>query len=133
LVMATIMVTIFVIIICWKAHYFISFFDPKGKFVDFAAPLLSVISTLVIFDLIQVTLAGALRGAGDVKTVMYGRFFVIMFFYIPLAYFFSHLPIENVSLKFCLIYSSFYLSNAVMGFIFLKRVIGNNWQKKQVG
>ena len=91
-----------------------------------------VISPLVIFDLIQVILAGALRGAGDVRAVMWGRFIICFFVFMPLSYFIASLPIENQSIRFALIYASFYLCTGLMGFIFLRRAMGSAWQNKQI-
>jgi putative MATE family efflux protein len=115
--------------LCLKARYFISFFDPDGKFTHIAAPALVLVSTLVIFDFIQLILAGSLRGAGDVKTVMMTRFVLCVFFFAPLAYVFSKLPIENLSLKFALIYSSFYINTALIGLVFMRRIISKKWQQ----
>jgi putative MATE family efflux protein len=132
LLMAIGMVTCTLVYLCYNASYFISFFDPKGKFVDFAATLFVAISFLVIFDLLQVILAGALRGAGDVKTVMLVRFCTCFFFFAPLAYIISLLPIESLSIKFGLIYASRYVSNALMGGLFLWRIFGKRWQQKYI-
>lgn len=132
LILASIMVATTVSIMCIKAHYFVSFFDPQQKFSHIAAPALVLISALVVFDFIQLILAGALRGAGDVKTVMWVRFFSCLLFCTPVAYLFSKVPLENVSVKFALIYSVFYLNTGIMGIIFMKRVIGAKWQKIKI-
>lgn len=114
---------------CLKARYFISFFDPEGKFTHIAAPAFVLVSTLVVFDFIQLILAGALRGAGDVRTVMLTRFLSCAFFFTPLAYFVSKLQIENPAIKFALIYGSFYINTAVIGFVFMRRIMGDKWAK----
>ncbi len=126
------MVGVALFVLCTNSYYFVSLFDVKNKMTSFAGPLLPLISTLVIFDLVQVVLAGALRGAGDVRTVMLGRFFVCLGFFVPLSYYISSLGIENISMRFVLIYSCFYFSNAFMGFVFLARIRGNKWQKKHI-
>jgi putative MATE family efflux protein len=117
---------------CLKARFFISFFDPDGKFTHIAAPAFVLVSTLVIFDFIQLILAGALRGAGDVRTVMLTRFLSCTLFFAPLAYFLSTLSIENPALKFALIYSSFYINTAIIGFVFMRRIVGGKWSKIKV-
>jgi putative MATE family efflux protein len=117
---------------CFKAHYFVSFFDPQNEFTHIAAPAFILVSTLVVFDFIQLILAGALRGAGDVKTVMYTRFFSCAFFFVPFAYFISKIPIANTSIKFALIYSSFYINTAIIGFVFMRRIIGTKWQQIKI-
>lgn len=132
LILASVMVAATLVIICSNAHYLISFFDPQGNFTHIAAPALILISTLVVFDFVQLVLAGALRGAGDVKTVMWVRFLFCLFFFVPLAFIVSKLPIENVSLKFALVYSTFYVNAAIMGFVFMKRILGTKWQRIKV-
>ena len=86
----------------------------------------------VVFDLIQVTLAGALRGSGDVRIVMWTRFLVTIIVFGPTAYIVQLLPISNMVVKFSLIYSSYYLSNGVMAFIFLHRALSHQWQKTKI-
>ena len=116
-------------VLCYKARFLVGFFDPKNKFTDFASTALTFISLLVIFDFVQLILAGALRGSGNVRSVMWGRFFSCFFFFIPLSYLFSILPIENQTVRFILIYGSFYINTGVMGVIFLKKMMGPNWKK----
>ena len=130
MLLTSVMIAITLFLICYNATYFISFFDPKNKYTNFASPVLVLISMLVVFDFIQLILAGALRGAGDVKTVMYARLFCFLFFFTPAAYIFSKLPIENEVLKFALIYGTFYFTTGIIGFIFLLRIKTPKWQKK---
>jgi putative MATE family efflux protein len=92
------------IFLCLNSRYFVSFFDPANKFTDFAAATLPIISLLVVFDSTQVILAGALRGAGDVKTVMWTRFFACFCFFIPVSYILSMIPMSSPVVKFSLIY-----------------------------
>lgn len=112
-----------------NSGFFVSFFDPKNKFTVTAAAILPLINMLVIFDFIQLILAGALRGAGDVKAVMWGRFISCAFFFVPISIIFSKLPIDNQIIKFTLVYGSFYLNTAVMGLIFLYRIKSHKWKK----
>jgi len=116
-------------VLSFNAGFFVSIFDPKNKFTDMAAAILPLISMLVIFDFIQLILAGALRGAGDVKAVMWGRFISCAFFFVPISAFFSWLPIKSQVIKFTLVYGSFYFNTAVMGLIFLYRVKSRKWEK----
>lgn len=125
-------VGICLIIMSWNATYLVSFFDPRGNFTAFAATVFPLISMLVIFDLIQVTLAGALRGAGDVRAVMWTRFLVTIFLFGPAAYLVNLLPIDNMVLKFSLVYGTYYLSNGTMAFIFLHRALSHKWQKTKI-
>lgn len=118
--------------LCIKARYFVSFFDPLGKFTDMAAPALVLVSTLIIFDFIQLILAGSLRGAGDVRTVMLTRVCCCIFFFAPFAYLVSKIPIESTTIKFALIYSTFYINTGLIGFIYMKRILGSKWQRIKV-
>jgi putative MATE family efflux protein len=120
------------LLFCIKARYFVSFFDPLGEFTHIAAPAFVLVSTLVVFDFIQLILAGALRGAGDVKTVMMTRFLSCLLFFVPVSYMISKLPIANVAIKFALIYGSFYLNTGVFGFFFIRRIISGKWAKIRV-
>lgn len=118
--------------ICYKSHYFMGFFDKKGEFTDFVSFALSPISILVVFDFIQIILAGALRGAGDVKAVMWGRFLSCALFFVPVSWLVSTLVIPSPELKFILIYSTLYLTTGVMGIIFLLRIKSQKWDKRKV-
>lgn len=118
--------------LCINSKYLVSFFDPKNKFTFLAAPALVFISFFVIFDFIQLILAGALRGAGDVKTVMKIRFFSCTLFFLPIVYLLEKLPIQNQVLKFVLIYGSFYLNTGLIGIFFLKRIKTTKWQNKNI-
>jgi len=113
-----------------NSGYFVSFFDPKNKFTSMAAAILPLINMLVVFDFIQLILAGALRGAGDVRAVMWIRFLSCTFFFLPISKLFSCLAIENQIIKFTLVYGSFYANTAVMGLIFLYRIKSHKWENK---
>jgi Na+-driven multidrug efflux pump len=126
------MLTITLGFLCFNAKYLISFFDPKNKFTDFAAPALVVISLLVVFDFVQLILAGALRGAGDVKTVMWARLLCFGGFFTPVAYGLTLLPIADPIIKFTMIYGSFYVTTGLVGIIFLFRIKTPKWQNKQI-
>lgn len=120
------------IILCIGSSFFISFFDKTHELASFASKVLPYISLLVIFDFTQVVLSGALRGAGDVKTVMFGRFIACIVFFFPCSYLISHLPIQSQALRFTLIYGSFYLATGVMGLIFLLRMRNHKWQNRKI-
>lgn len=119
-------------ILTYKASFFVASFDPHHRFTLLGAFALPFINLLAFFDCIQVILASALRGAGDVKTVMFTRFFGTLFFFIPLSFGISILPIEHEGIKFILLYNSLYLSAALMGFFFLQRIISGKWKQQKV-
>ncbi|MBM3892824.1 MATE family efflux transporter [Candidatus Dependentiae bacterium] len=117
------------IILLANPTYFVSIFDPNNNFTTFAVTVLPIINIFVFFDFTQVFLAGALRGAGDVKTVMWTRFFVTFFFFVPLSYIFSSIPHISDVLRFVLVYGSFYVATGVMGLVFLYRIKSHAWHK----
>lgn len=106
-------------IFCLFPHTVIQFFDKKGSFVEIAALALPFISLFVLFDVVQLILSGALRGASYVKTVMWTRLLVCFGIFVPLSYWISLLSIDNTVLKFVGIYSSFYISNGIMSIIYM--------------
>lgn len=106
----------------------ISYFDKKGKFTQLAANVLPFLSILVFFDLIQLILAAALRGASDVKMVMYARLVIILCYFIPFSYYLSHLDIENQVLKLFIIYGAYYVGNGFMSMIYIWRFRGETWK-----
>lgn len=112
--------------------YMASFFDPKCKFYSMVGLTFPLISLLVVFDFIQLILAGALRGAGDVKYVMWGRFLSCALFFVPFSYILSILPIKSLLIKFTIIYGSFYANSAMMGLIFLYRIRSHKWERKEI-
>ncbi|MBX9830660.1 MATE family efflux transporter [Candidatus Babeliales bacterium] len=117
---------------CFNAEMLIGLFDPKKNYTALGAAVLPAISFLVFFDCLQVILAGALRGAGDVKSVMWGRALSCLFFFLPVSYFLSTLTIESHALRFILIYGCHYLNAGVMGAIFFFRIMSHKWQKKEI-
>ena len=129
LLLTAVLVTVALIVMSMKIGYFSALFDPTNKFSFIVNASFPFISCLVVFDFIQLILAGSLRGAGDVKSVMKIRFCSCLFFFVPISYVLSILPIKNIAVKFGIIYGSFYVNAAVMGLFFLKRIMGKKWQK----
>ncbi len=132
MILTATMLAVSLTILCVKAEFFVSLFDPKGKISGIAAPALVFISFLVVFDFVQLILAGALRGAGDVKTVMMARFFCFFGFFTPVAWFISNLNITNQVVKFTLLYGTFYVTTGLVGLIFLWRIKTPKWHQKKV-
>ena len=98
----------------------IHLFDIKGDFTNFSATIFPIISVFVVFDVIQIILAAALRGRANVKLVMWTRLGVCFLFFIPLSYLFAQQNITHQILKFVLIYGSFYIGNALMSAFYIK-------------
>ncbi len=127
LLITSCMATTSIIILFIYAPFFVGILSPSAAATTFAVPLLRTVSGLVIFDFIQLILAGALRGAGRVKTVMWTRFLTCGLFFLPISYILSSCSIENSSLQFCLIYSAFYVNTALMGCIFWMQLRASRW------
>jgi Na+-driven multidrug efflux pump len=92
------------------------------------APLLIPVPFFLFFDFLQILLASALRGAGDVRAVMITRSLAVLVF-IPLSWAITKIEITNLALKFSMIYASYYLIVALMALAFLLRLRGNAWQR----
>ena len=118
--------------LCTYAHFFVSYISPSPAITAFAVPLLRTMSLLVVFDFLQLILAGALRGAGNFKVVMWTRFICCAFFFLPISYTLSRYQFGNESIKFGFIYGAFYLNTAFMGIIFLICLLRGNWYNKQI-
>ena len=108
----------------------IQLFDKKNDFTGFAARVFPFLSVLAFFDLLQLILSGALRGASDVKTVMMVRLVVLLGYFVPLSYLISQWQTQDQILKFILIYSSFYLGNALMSIVYINRFRGQEWKSQ---
>ncbi len=113
-------------------HQIIRLFDFKGEFTLFAAKMFPVVSILAFFDVLQLILAGALRGAANVQVVMWTRLVVCAGFFAPLAYFFSRIETPHILVKCVLVYSCLYVGNALMGLIYIKRFRKEAWKQKTI-
>lgn len=133
LFLASTMVLTVLALFSFNAHLIIPFFDHKTKFTEFSAGVLPYLSLLAFFDVLQLILSGALRGASNVKTVMTVRLGTIFGLFLPLSYLLSKLPVEDATLKFFLIYGSFYLTNAIMSVIYIYHLRGERWKGKMIG
>lgn len=132
IILSSIFVFCILIIFSWSPQFFIQLFDPKNKFTDFASTIFPIISIFVFFDLLQLILSGALRGAGNVKIVMLGRLCVFLFYFMPISWLISVIPFESQIIKFLLIYGSFYLGNGLMSVVYINRFRGERWKTKSL-
>jgi hypothetical protein len=110
----------------------IKMFDFKGEFTLFAAKMFPVVSILAFFDVLQLILAGALRGAANVQTVMWTRLLVCAGFFAPLSYYFSRMDTPHILIKCVLVYSCLYIGNAVMGLLYIRRFRAEAWKNKTI-
>ncbi|MEX0940868.1 MAG: MATE family efflux transporter [Candidatus Babeliales bacterium] len=132
ILMASLFVFSILVVFSLNPKFFIQIFDQKGKFTDFSTKIFPIISVLVFFDLLQLILSGALRGAANVKIVMYTRLFIFLAYFVPVSYFLAHLTIENQMLKFLFIYGSFYIGNGLMSLVYIYRFRGERWKQKAI-
>jgi MATE family multidrug resistance protein len=128
--LATCMVLSLLFIFSMFSTFLVSLFDHKAAFTDLAVHVFPIVSMLVIFDLLQLLLAGALRGAGDVRTVMWTRVIVCGLYFWPLSYVVSSLALPDM-FKFIVLYSLFYLGTAFMSVFYINRIRGDNWHNQQ--
>lgn len=112
----------------WPA-FFISFFDKQGDFIDMASAVFPILSVLVYLDLLQIILSGALRGSGNVRTVLYARLAICFGYFVPVSYLITQLPITNFTLKFILIYGAFYIGNGLMSLYYIYVFRSGFWKK----
>ncbi len=119
--------TILILFSCWP-EYIIHLFDKKGEFTELAARAFPILSLLAFFDLLQLILSGATRGTGNMWVVMTVRLVIVLCYFVPLSYFLSHLDMQDQTLKFILVYGSFYLGNAMMSIVYINRFRGEDWK-----
>lgn len=129
LFLATSSVACILCLCVWQSNAIITWFDVHHHFSSLAIPAFRVISILVLCDVTQVILAGALRGIAQVRTVLQIRTLTLLFFCIPVAYIASHIVFYSDFVKFITIYSSFYVGNGIMAvwYIYLLRI--DRWKQ----
>lgn len=131
--LASILVFSLLFIMSMWPRTFMQFFDKKGDFIDTAAVVFPILSCLVFFDLLQLILSGALRGSGNVKTVLAVRMCICFGYFFPVSYIIAyHMPIEHMALKFVLIYGAFYIGNAIMSIVYIKKFRSGQWRLQQL-
>lgn len=125
---SSIMVLFILLLFSLNPTSIISFFDKKGDFTTLAATAFPYLSVLVVFDLLQLILAGALRGASNVRTVMFVRLAVVLLYFVPFSYALSHANIASQAVKFTLIYGAFYIGSGLMSIAYIYRFRGEKWK-----
>lgn len=121
LVLASMMVATLVTIVSWYPEQIIHMIDRNKEFAGLAKTVFPALSFLIFFDLLQLILSGALRGASDVQTVMLTRLTVICCYFVPVSYWLSRIVFRSDALKFFLIYGSFFIGNALMSLVYIKK------------
>lgn len=130
--LASFCVMVILVIFSFIPEVIIGLFDKKGDFTMYAARAFPVLALLSFFDVLQVVLSGALRGAANVKTVMMVRLIVCGGIFAPLSYALTFLPIADPVIKFVIIYGSFYACNGIMSIIYINRFRSNEWKKNLI-
>lgn len=132
LFLACLFVGFFTFCFCIKPIFFLTLLNKQHAYNDFIAHSLPYIALLIIFDVLQVILSAALRGAADVQLVMWSRMVIAGLFFIPLSYGLSLLPISNPLIKFVIIYGSVHLSYALMSAIYIIRFKSGIWKRQSI-
>lgn len=129
LIMAMFMVGIILMIGSIWPLWFVQFFDKQGQFGYLVAVIFPALSVLILIDLLQLILSAALRGAGDVNTVMFTRMFVIGCYFIPSTYVISSINFDQMVVKMLVTYAMFLMGNALMSIVYVYRLRQNHWKK----
>jgi MATE family multidrug resistance protein len=130
--LATMMVVAILVVFIYYRAFIIGVFDKKGEFSEVAMQAFPLLSVFILFDLLQLILSGALRGAGNVHIVMVVRFVTCFFYFVPVSYFLSQWHFDNAAVKLILIYGSFYLGNALMSIWYIRRFRSEGWKTPTV-
>lgn len=110
-------------------RFFISLFDKKGDFTNFAVAVFPYITLLSFLDLPQLILSAALRGSGNVLLVMMVRLGVVFCFFVPVTYGITLLPLTDYKMQFLLVYSMYYVGNILMGVIYIRAFRNDSWKQ----
>lgn len=105
----------------WPA-WFASFLDKQGDFGHLVAVIFPGLSVLILVDLLQLILSGALRGMGDVNTVMITRVTVIAGFFIPMSYAVEYISFSSMAYKILFTYATFLFGNVLMSLVYIYRL-----------
>ncbi len=131
LIIATVMVGMILLIGSLWPSWFVTFFDKKGEFGYLVAIIFPALSVLILIDLLQLILSAALRGAGDVSTVMFTRVAVISVYFIPATYVISWFTFHAMVTKMLVTYAAFLFGNALMSLVYVYRLRQNHWKKQK--
>ncbi len=131
LIIAMIMVgTVLLIGSTWP-FWFVGFFDKQSEFGHLVAGIFPALSVLILIDLLQLILSAALRGAGDVRTVMWTRACVIGLYFIPITYIISWINFDAMMTKMLVTYATFLFGNGLMSIVYIYRLRQNHWKKQK--
>lgn len=130
LLMASGMMFALMILFSLKPIWFISLFDKQNVFTTFAARAFPLIGILTFFDLVQLILAGALRGTANVRVVMTTRLVTAVVLFMPLSYAIAQIPFQSDLVRFVAIYGSFNVVNCVAAIIYYYWFHSGYWNRQ---
>jgi putative MATE family efflux protein len=130
--LASTMVCIIMGFFLYKRAYILSIFDKNGEFSEIAMQAFPLLSIFIFFDLLQLILSGALRGAGNVRIVMIVRLVTCFGYFVPVSYLLSRWHFQDEAIKLIFLYGSFYLGNALMSIWYIRRFRSERWKKPTV-
>ncbi len=129
---ASIMVGVILVVGSIWPTFFASMYGCAPEICYLVAIVFPPLSILVMFDLLQLILSGALRGAGDVQTVMKTRIAVIAGYFIPITYVISFLNLQDVGTKMLVTYAAFLIGNGLMSIVYIIRLRQSHFKKQNV-
>ena len=132
LALSALLVGLFILLFCLFPEFFLALLGKKTAFNDCIMYSLPFIVILIFFDVTQLILSASLRGAADVKTVMWSRMVSVGLFFVPLSYLILQMPLDNLLVKFILLYGSIHLSYALMSLIYVVRFKSGAWRKQTI-
>jgi multidrug resistance protein, MATE family len=129
LILSALLVGLFILPLCLFPTFFLGKKAAFSVYISYALPCIVI---LIFFDVVQLILSAALRGAADVKTVMWSRMVSSGLFFVPLAYLILQMPLDNLIVKFILLYGSIHISYALMSLIYIVRFKSGAWRKQTI-
>ncbi len=130
--LASVVVGLMLCLCYYGLHTIITFFDCTQGITPIVTRVFPMMSVLVFFDLLQLVLSGALRGSGNVRLVMMVRLMICLCYFGPFSYILAQLPLQDQTMKFMLVYGSFYIGNALMSLLYIQRFRGQDWKTHSV-
>lgn len=97
----------------------LSYINADPAFIRFVAACIPVVSLLVIFDITQLIISAAFRGASKVHIVMVSRIAVSALFFVPISYLFAHMHFASGLSHFIAVYSTIYIANGITSGVYL--------------
>jgi len=112
--------------------FFTTRLDPNHTLDIFIKPTAYLLTLFLSIDVIQIIFAAALRGAGDVKRVMWVRSVACLGFFLPTTYIISLIPGVPMDVKFVTMYTLYYATTAIMAILFYLRIRGTSWLAQKI-